>query len=122
MAELQEIELGPAGTDYLSYAFRNRGLCSYLGRLPLSTGITFAPLPFGTTLARAQDLKNGGLPPNPDRDRWLADHVLSLFGGVPRGTFIIQDVWGARPGDPGLRFAVSRMLFTKEVYYIVTLD
>ena len=124
MAELKEFELGAAGIDYIEKWLNGEPRPVLLSvRLPIRNGRAFTPLPADTTPAQVRNIEDGGLPEGPGRKSWLAAHVLSLFEKVPDGTFIIQDVWGARPTDPGVSLAVSRMLFSANVvYYVVTLE
>jgi hypothetical protein len=120
MRGIKLFELGEPGLAYMSAWLRYGALCGSLGKLPLSTGRIFAPLPSDTTSAQAMRIKMGRLPGASPR-KWLINHVVSMFEKVPQGTLILEDVIGARPSDPGALATESRTLLTKErVYYAVT--
>ena len=118
VSDLIELDLGKDGIEYVRDCLRQGvGLCRKSLRLPLRSGKALAIVPPNTGLERAKAFGAGGLLRWGDSIGWLADHLRVLARTDPEAILILQDVWGARPGDPHLR--PEAFYDDKAVYYIV---
>lgn len=100
MSKLIEMDLGKDGIEYVQDCLRQgTGLCRKSLRLPLRSGQALAIVPPDTSPERAKSFAAGGLLRWGDSIEWLASHMGALWRADPEGTLILQDVWGARPGE-----------------------
>jgi len=60
-----------------------------------SGGVTFAPLPEGTSLKRAKEFNKGGLMSRSNTAEWFAEHIQTIYKNTIGGTLIFQDVWSS---------------------------
>jgi hypothetical protein len=121
MRTLEDIPLGQDGLDYLRDSLkRETGMASRLFDLPLSDGLTFAPLPKGTATSRAKKFHAGGIMKMREAEHWLGSHLEMLSAKFPLGTVVIQDIW-AKPSDPIIA-ASTKSCFVRtddQIYYCV---
>ena len=117
MKNIEKFQLGDDGLKYVQACLENKGLCQNLRRLPLDEGKVYAVLPKDTDPIRAGKFDQGsnlGLDPY----GWLTRHVSKLSAAHPNGTFIVHHVWGASPGDPGLKdWELDNILFNQTDTY-----
>jgi hypothetical protein len=63
--------------------------------MSFSGGVTFAPLPEGTSLKRANEFKTGGLTSRRNIAEWFAEHIQTICKNTVGGSLIFQDVWSS---------------------------
>jgi hypothetical protein len=117
MNDIKEFPLGEDGLKYIEACLENKGICTNLRRLPLAEGKVYAVLPEHTDPVRVGKFSEGSnLGINPYD--WLAKHVSKLSALHPNGTFVVHHVWGASPGDPGLKdWELDNILFNQTDTY-----
>jgi hypothetical protein len=93
MTDLKIISLGVDGFDYVKACLRQgTGLCDKILRCTLTDGETFAPVPEGTSLARAKSFSAGGLISRRTSLAWFAIYIKNLRKIEENGTLIFQDI------------------------------
>jgi hypothetical protein len=100
--KLVEVPLGSEGVAYVGSCLRQgAGLCAKVAETAFRDGTTFAPLPEGVSLQRAQKFTTGGLTSRRQTNAWLVDYVRSPRVGAVSGCLVFQDVW-AKPCDTAI--------------------
>jgi hypothetical protein len=112
---MTEVSIGNTGRTYLQGVLRQcEGAACDLAEIVAKPGRIFAPLPPGTTEARALKFDVGGLSSRTTAFSWLLEYLRRK----PDGTLVLQDVW-SQPSDLRARRPnyTSYVADDRQVYY-----
>ncbi len=95
MITLDIVQLGDKGAAWFRERLKQGNAISRAVRHRFDRVTPFAPLPPGTSLARAEEVQTGGISGPRSTNAWLAALFRQEFSDVPHWSFLIEELLGA---------------------------